>query len=89
MLTKALMYCTGIDRHTVNNNKIQINNKTQILEKIVGINFENKIKFIEHICIIYNRDFSQLRICRPPPLPLLSFDPIFMEDAQCAESNEK
>ena len=25
----------------------------------------------------------------PPALPPLSFDPIFMEDAQCAETNEK
>ena len=29
---------------------------------------------------------SQVRICRPPHL---SFDPIFMEDAQCAETNEQ
>ena len=29
---------------------------------------------------------SQLRTCRPIPL---SFDPIFMKDAQCAESNKK
>ena len=29
---------------------------------------------------------SQLRICRPPPL---SFDPVLMEDAQCAETNKK
>ena len=25
----------------------------------------------------------------PPPPPPLSFDPIFMKDAECAESNEK
>ena len=25
----------------------------------------------------------------PTPRPPLSFDPIFMEDAQCAETNEK
>ena len=24
-----------------------------------------------------------------PPLPLLSFDPIFMDDAECAEYNKK
>ena len=29
---------------------------------------------------------SQVRICRPPPL---SFYPISMEDAQCADTNEK
>ena len=35
---------------------------------------------------IYTWAFSQVRKCRPPPL---SFDPVFMEDAQCAETNEK
>ena len=29
--------------------------------------------------------FSQLRICRPT---LISFDPVFMDDGECAEYNE-
>ena len=33
-----------------------------------------------------NRGFSQLRILRPHPL---SFHPVFIEDAQCAETYEK
>ena len=29
--------------------------------------------------------FSQLRICRPT---LITFDPVFMDDGECAEYNE-
>ena len=38
----------------------------------------------------YAPGISQLRICRPLfPAPPLSFHPVFMDDARCAETNEK
>ena len=42
-------------------------------------------EYIFCLAMLLRSALSQQRICRPP----LSFDSIFMNDAQCAESNEK
>ena len=42
--------------------------------------------FVLRIYFVLYLGISQLTIYRPPPI---SFDPVFMDDAQCAETNEK
>ena len=56
-----------------------------VLENIYNLHkkkIENKKKIY-----LKNWGFSQLRMCVTPS-PLI-FNPVFMDDAQCAETNEK